>query len=255
MKILNGLAPIADDYDHYIFDIWGVLHNGVRLYNGTIPCLEELKARGKQVLLLSNSPERSERVSEQLDYMGLGRHLYDHIITSGESSYHSLEQYTGQSIYCFEDHDEPQGLGELNLKQVSSPNEADIAIMYDLRHNDVEPYREPLSQCLDQGLKVICANPDRIVDVGGQMVMCAGTLADLYEDMGGQVEWHGKPHSPVYEWAYELLGRPDKSKILAIGDSIRTDDFHIHACKHILKFRDLPLVMGCKNDLIWKINY
>ena len=149
--------------------------------------------------------------------------MYDHIITSGESSYHSLEQYKGQSIYCFEDYNSPKELGELNLKQVSSPANADIAIMYDLRHNSVEPYRGPLSQCLDNDLKIICANPDRIVDVGGQIIMCAGTLADLYEDMGGKVEWHGKPHAPVYEWAYELLERPDKSKILAIGDSIRTD--------------------------------
>lgn len=224
MKILDGIAPIVDNYDHFILDIWGVLHNGVRAYDTVVPCLEALKDQGKQICLLTNSPNRAHYIPPQLEALGIGSHLYDHVISSGESTYQELKNYTGQSIYCFYKDEDPTAIEGLNLNRVYSHQEADVALMSHMpRLATAEEFMPILEDCLAQDLPIICANPDKVVDVGGTLYLCAGGVADLYEDMGGKVSWHGKPHAPVYDWALELLGHPDKSRVLAIGDSIRTD--------------------------------
>ncbi len=224
MELLSGLEPIADNYDHFILDIWGVLHNGVRAYDTVVPCLEALRALNKQVLLLTNSPNRAHYIPPQLDTMGIGSHLYDHIISSGESTHHALQDYTGQNIYCFYKDEHPTAIEGLDMTRVHTPEEADVGLISHLpRLMTADEYKPLLQRCLDRNLPVICANPDKVVDVGGTLYPCAGGVADLYEEMGGTVSWHGKPHAPVYEWAIELLGNPHKSRVLAIGDSIRTD--------------------------------
>jgi len=224
MKILNGIESIADNYDHFILDIWGVLHNGVTAYDTVVPCLEKLKEQGKQICLLTNSPNRAHYIPPQLDAMGIGTHLYDHVVSSGESTHHALEDYKGQNIYCFYKDEDPTAMEGLNLTRVQEPEEADVALMSHMpRLATAEEFAPILERCLKHELAIICANPDKVVDVGGTLYLCAGGVADLYEDMGGTVSWHGKPHTPVYEWAFEKLGNPDKSRVLAIGDSIRTD--------------------------------
>lgn len=224
MQIINGIESIADHYDHYIFDVWGVLHNGVAAYSTVVPCLEELKARGKQILLLTNSPNLAKFIPPQLESMGIGRHLYDHVISSGESTHHELQKYEGKKIFCFNDQENPTSMEGLKLKRVHDPKKADVALLSHMPQlSTAKDFTPILEACLSKDMPIICANPDKVVDVGGQLYLCAGGVADLYEEMGGTVSWHGKPHAPVYEWAMELLGQPDKSKILAVGDSIRTD--------------------------------
>lgn len=224
MRLLNGISDIAENYDHFILDIWGVLHNGLRAYPTVVPCLKELNKRDKQILLLTNSPNRAHYIPPQLDTLGIDNRLYDFIISSGESTHHALETYAGQNIFCFYKDEHPTAIEGLDMMRVHTPEEADVGLLSHLpRLQTFDEYRPLLERCLAKNLPVICANPDKVVDVGGQLYPCAGGVADLYEEMGGPVSWHGKPHAPVYEWAMELMGNPDKSRVLAIGDSLRTD--------------------------------
>lgn len=224
IDILNGIESIADRYGAFIFDIWGVIHNGVRAYPGVEKCLTELKTQNKQVLMLSNSPNRAKYMVPQLQSMGIDEHLYDHIVTSGESTYRALKSHEGQKIYCLYDDEDPTCLEDIDIERVYSPENANIALVSHLeRHAKPEDYSDVLKTCLEKNLTLICANPDKVVDVGGTLYTCAGAVADLYEEMGGTVSWHGKPHALVYDWAFDLLGSPDKSRVIAVGDSIRTD--------------------------------
>jgi HAD superfamily hydrolase (TIGR01459 family) len=188
MQVLNGISTIADNYDAFILDIWGVIHNGVRAYPGVEKCLSELKSRDKQILMLSNSPNRTKYMLPQLQSMGIDTHLYDHIITSGESTYNALKAYTGQNIYCFYDDEDPTCLEGLNITRVYSPKDADVGLISHLdRHAQADDFDDILEQCLDKNTTLICANPDKVVDVGGRLYTCAGAVADIYQEMGGTV--------------------------------------------------------------------
>lgn len=225
IPVLDGIATLADRYDAFILDIWGVLHNGMRVYNGVIPCLKELKARNKQILLLSNSPDRGAVVVKHiLTPMGLTPDLYDHIVTSGDSTFEAMTGHSGQNVYCFYDREDPTALINAPVNRVYSPEDADFGLLSLLPGDAVEDdYTAILQQCRDQNMPLICANPDKFVNRGDDIHICAGAIADLYEAMGGAVSWHGKPHKAIYDRAFDCLNRPDKAKVLAIGDSLRTD--------------------------------
>ena len=223
MQIYDGLESLADNYDAFIFDVWGVLHNGVRAYPGVSHCLKQLKTMGKDVLLLSNSPNRAHYMPIQLSRMGIEPDLYGHVVTSGESTYKALKTHEGKRVFCISPDEHPTCMEDLDLKRVSTPEEADFALISHPGLGRADDYLDTLRRCLDKDMEIICANPDKVVDVGGTLYLCAGGVCDLYEDMGGRVNWHGKPYVPVYDWAFDLLGTPQKSRVLAVGDSIRTD--------------------------------
>lgn len=225
IPVLSGIANIADQYDAFIFDIWGVLHDGLRPYEGVIDCLHELKLRDKSVLLLSNSPNRGEVVTRQvLSPMGITPDLFDHIVTSGDSTFDAMTKHAGKNVYCFYDHENPTALENAPVTRVYDIEQADFALISHLPWDVTEhDYDDVLRRCLNKGMTVICANPDKIVGVGNSTHICAGAIADVYEAMGGKVSWHGKPHRPIYDRAFELLGHPDKPRVMAVGDSLRTD--------------------------------
>lgn len=225
IPVLSGIEDISDKYDAYIFDIWGVLHDGLRPYDGVIECLHALKSRDKSVLLLSNSPNRGDVVvANTLTPMGITPDLFDHIVTSGDSTFDAMTKHAGQNVYCFYDHEQPTSLVGAPVTRVYDVDDADIGLISHLPWDVTEhDYDDVLRRCLDKNMTVICANPDKIVGVGNATHICAGAIADIYETMGGTVSWHGKPHAPVYDRAFALLGQPDKSRVLAVGDSLRTD--------------------------------
>lgn len=229
---LPGLASVIDRYDGVILDLWGVIHDGEQPYPGVADCLERLKAAGKVICLLSNAPRRTGGVIAKLEGMGLGRDRYHHVMTSGEATYEALRRRDdpwhaalGRRLYHIgpdRDMDVYQGL---DCTPVSSPDEADFVMntgIVDFSET-LADYEPALEACARRRLPMICANPDLIVMVGPQMVICAGTLAQRYEAMGGDVAWHGKPHAPVYDRCLALMGITDKRRILAVGDSLRTD--------------------------------
>ncbi len=228
-QFINTLRDIADKYDHFIIDIYGVLHDGIHAFPDTVECLTALKKAGKQICLLSNSPRRAEGTRFQMEsYFGIPRNLYDHVITSGEATHEDLKKrrdilggkcwFIGKSVM--------QEVTEgLNFLLLDNPEHAEFILnsIPEIGDNDVGHLVAQLEMAAQKKLPMLCANPDLVVNIGNTQHACAGTFAALYEKMGGDVTYHGKPHAPVYEWAWELLGHPEKSKILAIGDSLHTD--------------------------------
>jgi len=236
-----GLSAVSDHYDAFILDIWGVLHDGIEAYPQAASTLLRLQEAGKQVVLLSNSPSRAARVSERtLAPMGLPRHLYTDIMTSGEAA-HALmaRDWHGARIYCVWPEEQPSALEGLVFDRVYDVAEADVMfgalVPYDATLTDYMPV---LQQACEKGLPFVCGNPDRVVGHGSQLHLCIGSLAEYYEGLGGRVIWVGKPYIPVYKLAHEMIGRPDKRKICAVGDSLVTDVQGAHA-------------FGC--DVLWNM--
>ncbi|MCB1538735.1 MAG: TIGR01459 family HAD-type hydrolase [Rhodospirillales bacterium] len=225
-KLIQGIEQIADTYDHFIIDVWGVLHDGRNAYPGAADALRTLKAAGKQVLLLSNSPNRATRVIEKvLGPIGIGPDLYDHILTSGEAAHaHMRDHHAGQKVYTFWDEEESTAIDNAGLERVFEIDAADFIygslVPYDAIAVD---YDAVLARARARDLPMVCGNPDRIVGYGATLHLCVGALAERYENAGGTVTWIGKPYRPIYDQARAMLGNPDKSRILAIGDGLLTD--------------------------------
>lgn len=229
---LSGIASVIDRYDGVILDLWGVLHDGERPYPGVPECLDRLRAAGKVICLLSNAPRRTGGVIAKLDGMGIGRERYHHVMTSGEAAYDALRDRDdpwhaalGRRLYHIGPDRDMDVYEGLDYTLAASPDEADFVVntgIVDFAES-LSVYEPALEACRRRNLPMVCANPDLIVMVGEQMVICAGTLAQRYEAMGGDVFWHGKPHAPVYDRCLSLMGIKDKGRILAVGDSLRTD--------------------------------
>lgn len=226
--LLSGLHEIAEQYDAFILDIFGVIHDGIHPFPGTHRALQGLREMGKATCLLSNSPRRVAGATGQMEAMGIPHDLYDHAVTSGEATYQALKHRDASlgddcwfigTVYGSEI---TEGVG-LNI--VDRPEDASFILnsIPGTESSAVEILKQQLDVAANKQLPMICANPDLVVNIGSAQHECAGTFAKLYEDMGGQVIYHGKPHAPVYEMCYELLGKPDKTKICAIGDSFHTD--------------------------------
>lgn len=225
-ELISGIAPLVDEYDAFVFDIWGVLHDGVRPYDGVIECLLELKQQGKEVLLLTNSPNRAWLVADGvLDKMGIyqDRH-YDHLVSSGEAAWTALAKRKGQKAYIFWDQEDPTAFDGHDIEIVEDINDADFMLASLLPIGSQEgDFEDILGAALERQIPLYCANPDKFVNIGETLHLCAGAVADRYEELGGEVLWFGKPHAPIYDQALNILGVKDKSRIVAVGDSLRTD--------------------------------
>ncbi len=231
--ILTGVSALADRFDGYILDLWGVLHDGVRPYPGVFSCLQRLVAEGKRVCLLSNAPRRVGPVVEILAGMGIGRECYHHIMTSGEAVFEALSGrdcawHAGLGRVCLHLgplHDRQLFEGLPDLELTDDPARATFILNTGPSCYDESPldYGPALSASALRGLPMVCGNPDIEVMVGSRIVECAGALARRYAGLGGEVRYHGKPHAPVYQRCFELLGVPDRERIVAIGDTLHTD--------------------------------
>ncbi len=230
--MIKGVSDIINTYDHFILDIFGVVHDGIHPFPGTIEALEYLKNSGKQICLLSNSPRRAGGAAQQMKTMGIGRDLYDHIVTSGEATYHALKerpdafhQNCGHDCWFIGTGLMFEMLDGLDLNILDGPEGASFILNAAPGADDgyEKSLDAPLKAAIKMGLPMICSNPDLVVNIGDTQYLCAGTYAAAYEGKGGKVVYHGKPHAPVYERCHALLGRPEKSKVVAIGDSLHTD--------------------------------
>jgi HAD superfamily hydrolase (TIGR01459 family) len=230
--LLDGIAAIADRYDGFILDVWGVLHNGVAPYPGVADALSGLKSADKRVVLLSNAPVRAEKVASRIERIGLPRQLFQAVMSSGEEVWQNLltrtdPLYAGLGRHCLflgspRHRDMLAGLG---LIEVEDPQAADFIL--NTGPDDLDDratlYRGDLQAAADRGVPMLCANADLHVMQGDDLIVCAGMLATVYEELGGRVRWHGKPHGSVYAACLGLLGIADRSRILCVGDSLRTD--------------------------------
>ncbi len=232
-RILRGVAALADQYDGYILDLWGVLHDGERPYPGVLECLERLVAAGKRLCLLSNAPRRLEPVVGILADMGIGRDRYHHLMTSGEATFEALltrqcAWHAGLGVACLHlgpEHDRQLFEGLPGIERVEDPAQAEFVLNTGPSSYDAPPddYGPVLLACARRGLPMICANPDLEVMIGERVVECAGALARRYAALGGEVRYHGKPHAPVYRRCFDLMGIADSRRIVAMGDTLHTD--------------------------------
>ena len=233
MKFLDGFAEIAGDYDGFVLDLWGVVHDGVHPLPGAPECLRHIEAAGKRVVLLSNAPRRATIVAAQLGEMGIGGTLYDGVMTSGEASHLMLRDrpddwYRGlgdRMFYIGPRRDLGLTTG-LPITVVDDPADASFVLNTGPDHL-VDPARladfDPvLQRCAMHRLKMICANPDLEVIRGGVRVLCAGALAVRYVEMGGEARMLGKPDLAIYRPVLDMLGM-ERSRVLAVGDALRTD--------------------------------
>ena len=234
MKILDGIAALADRYDGYVLDLWGVVHDGKRPYPGVEDALRNLKARGKRIVFLTNAPRRAWFVEGMLDRMGLDRALYDGIISSGEVSWRLLKERRHpwfarlghRAVHIGPERDlsvVEHGVAELVPEVSQAQFLLNTGPDPDRGPHSADPYRPMLEACFAAGLPMLCVNPDRHVMVAGERLICAGALADIYLQLGGDVHEVGKPDPAVYDPVLELLGMPDRKRVLAIGDSPHTD--------------------------------
>jgi HAD superfamily hydrolase (TIGR01459 family) len=232
IRLLHGIGEVIDAYDGVVLDVWGVLHDGLKPFPGVLDALTRLKAMGKHSVVLSNAPRRAQPVAQRLAEIGIPPSLYDHIHTSGEETWQHLKRrddpfYAGLGRLCYliappRDNGVMDGL---DLERVADIDAAEFVFNtgpwgWD---EDVARYETMLQGARRRNLPMVCANPDIVVHHQGRRAICAGAIAQRYEALGGQVRWHGKPFAATYDTALGLLGIADRRRILAIGDSLRTD--------------------------------
>ena len=227
---IAGLSDLAGRYDAVLSDVWGVVHNGVAAFPSAVEALAEFRRAGGKAVFITNAPRPSGPIVELLDDLGVVREAYDAIVSSGDATRTMIAKYSGRAIHHVGPATEDDALYEgLNVRR-TGPEEAEVVVVTDLDTDEDTPemYRERARLWLARKLPMICANPDRVVEHGDKIIYCGGALGDLYAAMGGMVLMAGKPYQPIYEEAFRLAevaaGRKlDKSRVLAIGDSVRTD--------------------------------
>ena len=230
------MSAIAEQFDGFILDLWGVVHNGVEPLPGSVDAMAKLREMGKKVALLSNAPRRVDGVTDKLRSMGVGDELYDFLLTSGEEAWQGMKNRTdvwysrlGRKVYHLgkggADKDADMRQGFIQTKFVDNLNEAEFVLLTGTvdPSEQIEDYENILKEMAMRQLPMICANPDLVVIRGETREICAGTLADYYADLGGDVRYHGKPHGSVYRTCCDLMELSMDQKVVGVGDSFRTD--------------------------------
>jgi HAD superfamily hydrolase (TIGR01459 family) len=210
-------------YRVILCDVWGVIHDGVRLYPGAAERLTQWRGEGRFVLLITNAPRPAEEVEAQLARIGLPRGTFDAVATSGEAGIAALK-LLGVPVGFVGTAGDRAILEGKGVELAVGDDFTDLACTgVEEGRPDPEDYRADLERWMERDVDMHCLNPDRMVIRGGVPEACAGAIADLYEMLGGRVTWYGKPHPAIYEHALRIAGNPPKDEVLAVGDSLRTD--------------------------------
>ena len=217
----EGLQSIADNYDLFYIDLWGVIHNGIQLHKKAILTLKELLKMKKDFVLLTNAPRPNQTVRIFLEKMGMEKEIRDHVFTSGEAALNYLKKF--YLLKKFFHIGPPRDFDLFNEFKKNKSNDIDNSQyllctgLFDNHDKDLNYYKELLEKHINK--KMICTNPDLIVDRGNLRELCAGSVAMVFEKMGGEVIYFGKPYPEVYN---QSINNSNK-KILSIGDNMNTD--------------------------------
>ncbi len=231
-QLLPGLSAVASDYDAVFCDIWGVIHNGRQHFPPAYEALKRFKAEHGPVILISNSPRPNDNLTAQLASLGIFDDGFSAVISSGDATREYLKQFAPSGpAWRIGDPREQALYDGIDIDLGGTPQTATFiscSSPYDDERDTLERYRADFEIAAARKLVMICANPDKVVQRGDKIIMCAGSLADLYVSLGGEVVMAGKPYAPIYELCYgaleTLTGKPhDKRRILAIGDGLPTD--------------------------------
>ena len=233
VPITPRLGAIAADYAGFIVDLWGTVHDGFDPYPGVVECLATLREAGKQVVLLSNAPRRTEVVIPRLTEIGIEPELYDAVYTSGEEAWCAMAERPddwyralGRRCYLLGYADDREMTVNPGLDPVAELGDADFVLCtgFERREHTVEDVLPLLQDAANRALPMVCANPDVVVHRGPKLEFCAGAIAQHYEQaFRGTVRYHGKPHASVFHSAMALMGIADVSQVLMIGDGLPTD--------------------------------
>lgn len=226
-----GLAGLASRYDTILCDVWGVIHNGRSAFTEACDALVNFRAGGGQVSLITNAPVPNAQVIRLFEPLGVPHAVFDTCVSSGDATRAELAARPDMTVWRMGgdegwEHDRflYEGLGHRFIDD----DRADLLLCIGLRdqvNDQPEDYRPELAAAVAKGIPMLCANPDKQVRVGGKLYWCAGALAAIYEELGGQVIYPGKPYAPIYQLAIQRLTgliRPPE-RILCIGDSPATD--------------------------------
>ena len=219
MKELNHLSDIYKNYDTFVIDLWGVVHNGVTLNSKAIEAIEQLENNSKKIVFLSNAPRPSSKVINFLLKMNMNKKFLSNVMTSGEAAMYAINKNQfGTSFF----HLGPPR--DISVFEKVKDNQVDLEScdfilctgLFDDHDDDLEYYRNFLKKHTSK--KLVCTNPDLIVHRGNVQELCAGSVAKVFEEIGGEVVFFGKPYKEVYKYCFN-----SNEKVLAIGDNLRTD--------------------------------
>lgn len=226
------LMQLRERYDVFFIDQFGVLRDGERAYDGAPEALAKLKASGAVIVILSNSGRSGDYNAVRLERLGFSRDSFDHFVTSGDVAASlarsgELPVAVGPQTRCLT----ISSGGDRNLadrlgwRSVERADEADLVVISGSETETVsmDRYRELLRPAAERGVLCICTNPDHEKLSGGALLPSAGAIADLFEALGGRVERVGKPYLPIYRYAHNLVGAPDPTSIICVGDSPEHD--------------------------------
>ena len=230
LRFIERLRDLVDGVEVILSDIWGVVHNGLESFPEACEALHTYRQRGGTVILITNAPRPADSVQRQLRKLGVVDETYDAIVSSGDLTRHFVADHPGKKMFWLG----PERDSSIyrGLDAVTAPLEqADYIVctgLFDDETESAEDYRAMMLQAREHKLPLVCANPDIVVERGDRLIYCAGAVAELYRELGGEVIFYGKPHRPIYERAMALAaerrGRPTTlDRVLAIGDSVRTD--------------------------------
>ena len=221
---IQNLSEIHNEYECFFIDLWGVIHNGVNLFENVLDTLTNLKNEKKSIFFLTNAPRRSSVIKKQLLEFGLSNKLFDDVISSGEITWQKLKGK--KDLRCFligppRDYHLVEGL---NVEVVKNPKFVDLIINTGPwgDKDSLENYKPILEELVNYNPLMICSNPDKTVIRGDKFMICAGLLAEYYQKIGGNVAYYGKPYSEIYDFAYSIMKKKNE-KILVIGDSLDND--------------------------------
>lgn len=230
LRFVERLRDVTGGVEVVLSDIWGVVHNGLESFPEACAALRSYRQQGGVVILITNAPRPADSVQRQLRKLGVADETYDAIVSSGDLTRRFVADHPGKKLYWVgpeRDSSIHRGLDPA----MSDLDSADYIIctgLFDDETESAEDYRPTLLTALARKVPLICANPDIVVERGDRLIYCAGAIAELYRELGGEVVFYGKPYRPIYERAMALAaerrGAPIELRhVLAIGDSVRTD--------------------------------
>jgi HAD superfamily hydrolase (TIGR01459 family) len=230
-NFIERFEPLARDYDVLFCDVWGVVHNGMAAFPAACEALTRFRAAGGTAVLITNAPRPGEAVARILDRLGVSREAYDAITSSGDVTRGIVEKRRGERVFHLgPERDKPIFAGlDMSFAPLEAADYVVCSGLFDDTIETPETYRDMLAAMRARSLFMVCANPDIVVERGDTLVYCAGALADAYAELGGEVLYCGKPHAPIYQAALATAGAlrggstPPLARVLAIGDSVRTD--------------------------------
>ena len=230
LRFVEGLRDVVDGVEVVLSDIWGVVHNGLVAFPEACEALHTFRKQGGTVILITNAPRPADSVQRQLRKLDVADDIYDAIVSSGDLTRHFVADHPGRKMFWIGP--ERDSSIHRGLDPVLAPLEqADYIVctgLFDDETESAEDYRGMMLQARERKLPLICANPDIVVERGDRLIYCAGAIAELYRELGGEVIFYGKPHRPIYQRAMALAAERqghaiELNRVLAIGDSVRTD--------------------------------